>query len=137
MDKCASCNATLDKSNPAHVRCVNTKCSEVMKCHCCKEPLGQEISEIVCYICKELHCMYCDKDSFSFDVKWKEKQICKTCEELDKELDMVYGGWGSEPEFEYPNACQMNDCLGLLSYEGDYAVCLECNTKWYIEEFLD
>ena len=84
---CSKCNHPLDKSNPAEIRCVNINCDQIKLCHCCGEKLTSKISKIECYVCKEMHCLYCDKDSFRFDVRWKEKQICEHCFENNPHVD--------------------------------------------------
>ena len=98
---CGSCTQPLDESNPADVRCVNINCDQIKLCHCCGEKLTSKVSSIECYVCKEMHCLFCDKDSFRFDVRWKEKQICDHCYERNPHVDTDDLGFDyiSEDEF--------------------------------------
>jgi hypothetical protein len=82
--------------------------------------------------------MYCDKDSFSFDVKWKEKQICIKCEE-NKPRNTDYGEgyetigeWldASNQTFECLNEDLEEKCEGILSRssKGNF-VCPICDAE--------
>jgi len=138
MVECSACGRALDNSNPANIRCTNIDCEESQNCHCCDVPLGSVIAKLVCYVCKEPHCIDCEKDDFTIFDDLSES-IRHYCEDCKTEVFPDDSWWPetdleTELEVEYPEDCQMNDCLGLLDYEGDHATCLECDMKWNIEQ---
>lgn len=138
MDECSACGRVMDNSNPANIRCTNIDCEESQNCHCCDVPLGSVIAKNVCYVCKEPHCIDCEKEDFTI-VEPNSKSIRHYCEDCENPNPEGWDcGWDvdlePELEVEYPEDCQMNDCTGLLDYEGDHATCLECDTKWNIEQ---
>ncbi len=145
MVRCRECNQLLNSDNSAHVRCTNKECSRVTKCHCCEEPLGEEISKIICYICKELHCMYCDKDSFYFDVKWKEKQICESCHESNPHAPDFGPTYETiedildNTELQCINQHLEEECEGFLARLSDgkfiCPICHEVNSEEAVADF--
>ena len=135
MDECLVCGEALNRSNPANIRCTNIGCEECQKCHCCEVSLGRAIAKIECYVCKEPHCIDCEKEDFEI-VEPNSESIQHYCEDCKTKVSGPEYMWYPEPELEveYPDDCQMDDCTGLLDYEGDHATCLECDTKWDIEQ---
>lgn len=143
---CDSCTQPLDESNPADVRCVNINCDQIKLCHCCGEKLTSKVSSIKCYVCKEMHCLFCDKDSFRFDVRWKEKQICDHCYERNPHVDTDDLGYDyiSEDEFieidhTFPETCLSQNCDGKLDYthQHEFVYCLECSREYKEDELLN
>jgi len=139
-EKCNVCESRLDVSNPAFIRCVNFDCTEVLKCHCCDEKLGKEIAHVKCFKCKQMHCQYCEKDSFFYDVKHKERNICLTCkEEWDSnDPDAIFSGFEVE-EFLQDLPCNIelengDTCEGTLSQLSTGWGCLVCGREADEEE---
>jgi hypothetical protein len=137
-EECNVCESLLDSSNPAYIRCVNVDCTEVLKCHCCEEKIGIEVAHVKCFNCKEIHCQYCEKDSFFYNVKYKERNICLTCKEArDDEEAWIDDAFGPQHTLEsylqdLPCGIELEDgeiCEGTLSELTNGWGCLICGRE--------
>ena len=89
--------------------------------------------------------MYCDKDSFYFDVKWKEKQICERCHESNPHAPDFGPTYETiedildDTELQCINQHLEEECEGFLARLSDgkfiCPICHEVNSEETVADF--